>query len=104
MMLGSPHSIASRGNWMSIPNPTKHCAPAKKNADLGDMAPRAMGRNLVRETCESNSRSQKSLMVQPAERMMKAPEAKRAVVPITETGDRIGEARVEARRVDQRHG
>lgn len=43
-------------------------------------------------------------MLQPAPRMMSAPEKKRAAVPMTERGDDIGVARGAARSVEKRHG
>ena len=68
------------GNCNSTPRPARHCTPVKRMALRGVTAPRAIGRKRVRVTWGSRLRSQRSLMVQPAERMMRAPVRKRRVV------------------------
>lgn len=68
------------------------------------MAPRAMGRRRVRVTCGSRLRSHRSLIVQPAPRMTRAPVRKSAVVPMMVLGAAIGVASGAAMRVLKRHG
>ena len=78
--------------------------PVKASALKGVTAPRAIGRSRVRATCGSRLRSQRSLIVQPAPRIMRAPLKKSSAVPTTESGDVMGVARGAARRVEKRHG
>lgn len=68
------------------------------------IAPRAMGRNLVRVTLGSMLRSQRSLMAQPAPRIIRAPAPNRRVVESTVGNAIAGSTRVLARRVDHMHG
>ena len=68
------------------------------------MARLAIGRNLVRSTCGSRFRSQRSLIVHPAPLMTSAPVKKRAVVPRTAEGVATGMAMVAARSVLNMHG
>ena len=76
----------------------------KARALKGVIAPRAIGRRRVRVTCGSRLRSQRSLMVQPAPRMISAPLKKRREVPTTERGEAIGTARGAASSVENRQG
>lgn len=68
------------------------------------MAPRAMGRRRVRETWGSRFRSHRSLILQPAPRMIRAPEKKSAAVPTTLRGEAMGAAMGAANSVLKRHG
>ena len=70
----------------------------------GVTAPRAIGRSRVLATCGSRLRSQRSLIVHPAPRMIRAPLKKRREVPTTERGEAIGMARGAARSVENRQG
>jgi hypothetical protein len=68
------------------------------------MVPRAIGLNRVRSTWGSRFRSHRSLIVQPAPRMMRAPAKNNVAVEMTSTGVETGEASGAARRVENRHG
>jgi hypothetical protein len=70
----------------------------------GVIAPRAMGRNLVLLTWGSRLRSQRSLIEQPAPRMIRAPLKKSKEVLMTESGVAIGIANGAARRVENKQG
>lgn len=76
----------------------------KARALKGVIAPRATGRSLVRVTCGSRLRSQRSLIEQPAPRIMSAPLKNRNEVPTTDRGVAIGIAKGAARRVENKHG
>jgi hypothetical protein len=58
--------------------PAASCAPRNAVARAGETAPRAKGREAVRSTFLSISRSQRSLTVHPAPRRSSAPTPKRA--------------------------
>jgi len=87
-----------------MPRPVKSCTPVNARALKGETAPRAMGRRRVRATCGSRFRSQRSLIVQPAPRIMRAPPKKRREVLKTDRGEAMGTARGAARRVEKRQG
>ena len=87
-----------------MPRPVNSCTPVNTNALKGETAPLAIGRSLVLVTCGSRFRSHRSLMVQPAPRMTRAPLKNRREVPIAENGDTIGVVRGAASRVEKRHG
>lgn len=76
----------------------------KTSALKGVTAPRAIGRSRVLVTCGSRLRSQRSLIVQPAPRIMRAPLKKSNEVPSMERGEAIGTARGAASSVENRHG
>lgn len=82
----------------------RSCTPVKVRALKGVRAPRAIGRWRVRVTWGSRFRSQRSLMEQPAPRIMRAPLKKRRDVPRTERGEAIGTTIGAARRVEKRQG
>lgn len=92
------------GNWTRTARPARSWVAVKARAEAGVMAPRAMGRNLVRVTLGSMLRSQRSLIAQPAPRMMRAPVPKRRVVVRTVGRGVAGSMRVLARRVDHMQG
>ncbi len=64
----------------SIINPISNNVAKNTRAALTDTAPLAIGRFLVRSTILSRSRSHKSLMTQPAARMIIAPKVNRAIM------------------------
>jgi hypothetical protein len=80
------------------------CAPVKTRALNGVTALRAIGRRRVLATCGSRLRSQRSLIVHPAPRIIRAPLKNKRDVPTTDRGDAIGVAMGAARRVEKRHG
>ena len=84
--------------------PPKSCTPRNGMACLTLIAPRAMGRSLVLATCGSRLRSHRSLMVQPAPRIIKAPAKKRAEVASMVLGGVIGDVSGAASRVLKRQG
>ena len=71
---------------MSTPKPASNWNPVNVKALKGVTAPRAMGRRRVRATRGSRSRSHKSLIVQPAPRIMRAPAKKHSEVVRTGSG------------------
>lgn len=68
------------GNWRRMPRPVNSWMPRKEVAAKGVTARRARGRRAVRRTWGSRLRSQRSLMVQPAPRIIREPRPKRAVI------------------------
>lgn len=68
------------GKERRIERPRLSWAPRKVTAEKGVMARRARGRRAVRATWGSRLRSQRSFMVQPAPRIVRAPRAKRRVM------------------------
>lgn len=99
-----PQTIASIGNWIRTTSPANSCVVVNTSADAGVIAPRAIGRNFVRVTLGSMSRSQRSLMAHPAPRMIRAPTPNSKVVERTVGNAIAGSTRVLARRVDHMHG
>lgn len=85
-----------------MPNPANSWTPVKATAFKGLIAPRAIGRSRVRFTCGSRFRSQRSLIVQPAPRIMSAPVKNNTEVDRTANG---GAAVYDAaRRVENKQG
>ena len=96
--------ITSVGNCTRIARPARSCAPAKRTALVGVTACRTSGRKRVCVTLSSMLRSQRSLIVHPAPRMMSAPEVKRKPVYRTEETGAVGIVNEAAISVDQSVG
>src|ERR1700744_2616064 len=80
-----PVAIAKRLNCRSTTRPTSACATRKASACFTLTCPAGIGRERVRSTLASRSRSVMSFQVQPAPRMAKAPAKNRART----TGNRL---------------
>ena len=85
-----------------MPRPRRSCRPVKVRALRGVRAARARGLRRVRRTCGSRLRSQRSLMVQPALRITRAPVRKRRVWGSGVGGE--GRVWMAAVRVEKRQG
>ncbi len=75
-----PRVIVVVLNCSNMRSPMSRRANKNIKPCFGVMAPLASGLFLVRSTCLSKSRSHKSLMTQPAPRMMTAPMIKKVIV------------------------
>ncbi len=75
----NPKITVVKLNCNNIMKPNSSKVARNKRALFAGIAPLAMGRFLVRSTSLSRSRSHKSLMTQPAPRMIIAPMINRAI-------------------------
>ena len=74
-----PVKTVKRLNWISTRNPTKACASMNMVACATVTCFDGIGRERVRSTSPSRSRSTRSFQVQPAPRIAKAPMKKRTM-------------------------
>lgn len=75
----NPRIMVIRLNCNNIVKPNSNKVARNRRAFFAGIEPLAIGRFLVRSTSLSRSRSHKSLMTQPAPRMIMAPMINRAI-------------------------
>ncbi len=73
-------NTAKRLNWSSTQSPTNACSTRNRSARFTLTWPAGIGRERVRSTIASRSRSVMSFQVQPAPRMAKAPRKNNGIV------------------------